>query len=372
MYKRQAQGGTFIGNAGARYTPTVNGGTLYAHWTANEYQIAFDGNGATSGSMENQKAKYDVPITLNANKYERTGYTFTGWNTASDGTGTSLEDRQEVKNLTTEKDGIVTLYAQWKANSYIIHFDGNGATEGAMEDIPAVYDQDVTLPPNLYIRTTEQGASVFRGWNRDSAVCETEFANQETVRNLTPKNGAVVTLYAIWDDCPQIEAVDRYFSLDFAQQGKITEEELLSIASATDREDGTLENRTSGQIAESGINGSLSLYGYAATDFTELTDSASVSMTYKAVDSIGNTVYKTITVFVTNTEPLARTDFCYTRFINEKYFYADYGNGGLHPASVWRNNPEYQSTLENALMNLKNETRAEQYYIKDKTIRKKT
>lgn len=359
-------GGTFIGNAGAKYTPTVNGGTLYAHWTANDYQIAFDGNGATSGSMENQKAKYDVPVTLNPNEFERTGYTFTGWNTSPDGTGTSYADKQQVKNLTTEKNGVVTLYAQWSANSYTIHFDGNGATDGAMEDIPAVYDQDVTLPPNLFVRTTEQGESVFTGWNRDGAVYETEFADQDTVRNLTPEDGAVVTLYAIWDDCPEIEAVDRYFSLDFAQQGKITEEELLSTASATDREDIELENRTSTQIAENGINGSLSLYGYAATDFTGMTDSGSVSMTYKAVDSIGNTVYKTVTVFITNTEPLAQTDFCYTRFINEKYFGADYDNGGLHPESVWRNDPEYRSVLESALTNQKNGDSEEIFYLRKK------
>lgn len=365
-----ANGGTFIGNAGAKYTPTANGGTLYAHWTANDYQIAFDGNGADSGNMENQKAKYDVPVTLNPNEFERIGYTFTGWNTVPDGTGIAYTDQEEVMNLTTEKDGIVTLYAQWEANSYTIHFDGNGATDGAMEDIPAVYDQDIVLPPNLFVRTTERGESVFTGWNRDSAVYETEFADQETVRNLTPENGAVVTLYAIWDDCPQIEAVDRYFSLDFAQQGNITEEELLSTASAVDREDGTLENRTSMQIAASGINGSLSLYGYAATDFTGMTDSGSVSMTYKAVDSIGNTVYKTVTIFITNTEPLAQTDFCYPRFINEKYYKATYENGGVHSESVWRNNPEYRSTLENALTNLKNDTPTEQYRIKDKTIKR--
>lgn len=363
-----AEGGTFIGNAGAKYTPTSNGGTLYAHWTANDYQIAFDGNGATSGSMENQKVKYDVPVTLNPNKFERTGYTFTGWNTAPDGTRQSYADKQEVKNLTTEKDGIVTLYAQWRANTYTIHFDGNGATDGAMEDIPAVYDQDVILPPNLFVRVTDQGESVFIGWNQDSAVYEAEFADQDTVKNLTPEDGASVILYAIWDDCPQIEAVDRYFSLDFAQQGRITEEELLSTASAVDREDGTLENRTSVQISETGINGSLSLYGYAATDFTGMTDSGSVSMTYKAVDSIGNTIYKTVTIFITNTQPLPQTDFCYPRFINEKYYGTAYNNGGLHPDSVWLNESQYQSTLENALTNLKNNTPIEQYRIKDKTI----
>lgn len=337
--------------------------TLTANWTANDYQIAFDGNGATEGEMENQQAIYDVPVTLHKNEFERTGYIFTGWNTTPDGTGASFADEEEVMNLTTEGHGIVTLYAQWKANAYTIHFEGNGATEGAMEDIAAVYDQDVVLPPNLFIRVTEQGESVFQGWGLDGAVYEPDFADQETVRNLTPEDEAVVTLYAIWDDCPRIEAVDRYFSLDFAQKGKITEEELLSTASATDREDGVLENRTSNQIAETGINGSLSLYGYAATDFTQMTDSGSVSMTYKAVDSIGNTVYKTVTVYITNTEPLEQTDFQYTRFINEKYYGASYEKGGLHPESIWRNNPEYKNALENALLNLKNETPVETYSI---------
>ena len=235
-----------------------------------------------------------------------------------------------------------------------------------MEDISAVYDQDIILPPNQFVRTTEEGGSVFTGWNLENGIYDAEFADQETVRNLTAEAGAVVTLYAIWDDCPKIEAVDRYFSLSFAQQGKITEEELLSTASATDREDGDLESRTSAQIDVVGINGSLSLYGYAATDFTELTDSASVSMTYKAVDSIGNTVYKTVTVYITNTQPVAQTDFVYTRFINEKYYKASYENGGLHPRSVWRNDATYQSTLQNALSNMKNETLGETYYIKKK------
>lgn len=360
------EGGEFIGKEGATYTPEVSGTTLYAHWVANDYEIAFDGNGATSGNMENQKAKYDEVITLQPNQFERTGYTFTGWNTNSDGTGTALENQQQVKNLTTEENGTVILYAQWKANAYIIHFDGNEATDGAMEDISAVYNQDITLPPNQFVRTTEQGESVFTGWNLENGIYDAEFADQQTVRNLSAEDGAVVTLYAIWDDCPEIEAVDRYFSLSFAQQGKITEEELLSTASATDREDGELENRTGAQIAETGINGSLSLYGYATTDFTELTASASVSMTYKAVDSIGNTVYKTVTVYITNTEPIAQTDFAYTRFINEKYYKAAYENGGLHPKSVWRIDPAYESTLQNALANLKNETPEETYYIKKK------
>lgn len=290
---------------------------------------------------------------------ERSGYRFAGWYTKPKG-GNLIGNAGETY---IPDAGGRTLYAQWKANTYIIRFDGNGATEGSMEDIPAVYDQDITLPPNLFIRITDQGESVFNGWNQDNTVYETQYADQETVRNFTPEDGAIVTLYAIWDDCPEIEAVDRYFSLDFARQGKITEEELLSTAAATDCEDGGLENRTSEQIAESGLNRSLSLYGYAATDFTEFTDSGSVSMTYKAVDSAGNTVYKTVTVFISNTEPLPQTEFQYTRVINEKYYKAAYEAGGLHPKSIWRSNVEYQNVFEGAVRNLKNDTPEDKYSI---------
>lgn len=358
-----ANGGTFVGNAGEKYTPDANGGTLYAHWTANDYQIAFDGNGATSGSMENQKAKYDVPVTLKQNVFQKTGYTFTGWNTKPDGTGTSFADQEEVKNLTTEKDGTVTLYAQWRANIYTIHFDGNGATDGIMEDIPAVYDEELTLPPNVFVRLTEQGESAFNGWNQDNASNEPEFTDEETIINLTPEDGAVITLYAVWNDCPEIQAVDRYFSLDFAQKGGITEEELLSTASATDREDGTLENRTSEQVAENGLNGSLSLHEYEAADFIGMTESGTRNITYRAVDNMGKTVYKTVTIFITSTEPQGQTDFCYMRFINEKYYKADYGDGGLHPNSAWRQDPQYHNVLAEAMKNFANDSPEETYRI---------
>ena len=237
-------------------------------------------------------------------------------------------NRAWVANLATRQGETVTLTADWTPGS-------------------------VTLP------TATRPGYQFAGWYTETEG-GTFIGNAGETYTPTANGG---TLYAHWDECPQIEAVDRYFSLDFAQKGKITEEELLSTASATDREDGVLENRTSTQVAEVGINGSLSLYGYAATDFTQMTDSGSISITYKAVDSIGNTVYKTVTVFITDTEPLEQTDFQYTRFINEKYYEASYENGGFHPDSIWRNNPEYADALERALANLKNETPVESYRI---------
>ncbi|MEG1946737.1 MAG: hypothetical protein RR139_06545, partial [Lachnospiraceae bacterium] len=167
---------------------------------------------------------------------------------------------------------------------------------------------------------------------------------------------------------PQIESCDRYFTLDYAKAGKITEEELLRTAAGTDREDSTLENRTSAQVAEQGLPGSLSLYGYATTDFTQLTDDAEVSMTYRAVDSAGNKVSETVTVHITNTAPQEPTEVSYTRFINEKYYHAPYEEGGLHPNSIWRTDPEHKALLERTLKNLKNNTPEQTFFFTHEDI----
>ncbi len=48
---------------------------------------------------------------------------------------------------------------------------------------------------------------------------------------VTSQNGAVIPLYAIWDDCPWIQASDLYYTLEQAQNGFITDMEILSHAS---------------------------------------------------------------------------------------------------------------------------------------------
>ena len=63
--------------------------------------------------MENQVIYIDFEPALKANSYTRKGYTFIGWNTAADGSGTAYRDGASVKNLTNELGGTVTLYAQW-------------------------------------------------------------------------------------------------------------------------------------------------------------------------------------------------------------------------------------------------------------------
>lgn len=76
--------------------------------------IAFDGNGATGGSMPNQQISAGQSANLNTNQYTRSGYDFTGWNTNAGGTGTSYADGASYTAPTSSAGQTVTLYAQWE------------------------------------------------------------------------------------------------------------------------------------------------------------------------------------------------------------------------------------------------------------------
>lgn len=61
---------------------------------------------------------------LNTNTFTRTNYTFAGWNTAADGSGTAYANNA---SFTMETDGI-TLYAQWSETVYNITYKPDGTT----------------------------------------------------------------------------------------------------------------------------------------------------------------------------------------------------------------------------------------------------
>ena len=174
-------------------TPSV---TLVARWTANSYTIGFDKNADDAeGSMSDLDADYDETVTLTANSFTRTGYTFAGWNTEADGSGDAYTDGEEVTNLTDEEEGSVTLYAQWTANSYTIRFDKNAdSAVGTMADQTAAYDENVTLTENAFTRT----GYTFAGWSTEADGSGDDYTDGTTVTNLTDEEDGSVTLYAQW------------------------------------------------------------------------------------------------------------------------------------------------------------------------------
>lgn len=169
---------------------SVHGETVYAHWNANSYNIRFDGNKASSGSMDAEYILYDETKPLAANAYKKTGYTFTGWNTKADGSGKTYHDEDNVLNLAT--NGVITLYAQWSANHYSVVFDRNHATGGVVGAVSMIYDQSRQLPANGFTRTGYQ----FDGWNTKADGSGQSYKDKAYVTNLA--TGGVTTLYAQW------------------------------------------------------------------------------------------------------------------------------------------------------------------------------
>ena len=111
---------------------------LGAYEVPNYYNIIYDANGATGGSVPQDDQKYEenalVTVKVNSDNLVKTGYTFKGWNTQADGKGTAYAVDDTFPMGT---DNII-LYAEWVANqTYTVKYDANGATSGIVpQDSP--------------------------------------------------------------------------------------------------------------------------------------------------------------------------------------------------------------------------------------------
>lgn len=181
------------GNTSNPRTATVTGDATYtAQFTENKYTIAFNGNGNTGGSMSSlTNVGYDDSKTLTANAFTKTGYTFNGWNTKADGSGTSYADKASVSKLSATNGATVTLYAKWKANSYTINFNANGGS-GSMSNFTMTYDKAQSLTANSFTRTGYD----FLGWSTSNTATTATYADKASVKNLA--TSGTVTLYAVW------------------------------------------------------------------------------------------------------------------------------------------------------------------------------
>ena len=218
-------------------------------------------------------------------------------------------------------------------------------------------------------------ASVFMGWSledgKDTFI--PQWKAGDAVRNLVAEDGGEITLYAVWDDCPWIQAQDLYYTLEQAQSGFITEEEILSHATATDREDGSpILPGTNPAPSDPEVFTSFTIPDYQAEEFTNLQHDFAASENLTVVDHVGNTYVKQIMVHVTDTTPkkLIQMDLTgVTRFINSKYYNKSFEEGGLEDNSIWKVDPEYKAALESALNNMDHDTPVETYVFSKETIK---
>ena len=154
------------------------------------YTIKYDGNGSTTGVPSDHDKKHGTSTTLSSSTPTRTGYTFAGWNTKADGSGTNY-----AKGASYSANADVTLYAKWTAHTYTVKFNANGGT-GTMASQSFTYGVEQKLTANSFTRT---GYS-FNSWNTNTGGTGTKYTNQQSVQDLTSTNNGTVNLYAQWTE----------------------------------------------------------------------------------------------------------------------------------------------------------------------------
>lgn len=171
------------------YSPPSSNTTLYARWSASSYQVTYYGNDNTSGTPPGAVTKlYNESHTvLGPGNLAKTGHTFGGWNTDSDGTGNNY-----VENDTFTVLGAVDLFAKWVAETYPVTYDGNTNDSGsAPSSQTKVYGVTLTLASGS--GSLVKSGFNFAGWNTAANGSGTAYASGASYA----LNAALV-LYAQW------------------------------------------------------------------------------------------------------------------------------------------------------------------------------
>ena len=141
------------GRAYGKYDKTANA-TLYAKWTPKNYTVTLDATGGTNSGTVTAEYDADMP---SISKPVKKGYTFLGYFTGQNGTGTMYYNANAVSARKYDKTDGLMLYAAWKANTYKVTFDMQGGT-GTETSTNATYDSKMpTVTPPVRDGYTFEG-----------------------------------------------------------------------------------------------------------------------------------------------------------------------------------------------------------------------
>ena len=241
-----ANGGSKVGNAGAKYTPSANT-TFYAHWKSSTYNISYAGmTGASFGSSHPTSAAFGTQFTVNAPS--RTGYAFAGWDiTGMDSTthtyGSATTTATQLKNCTattfknlwgtyggaTAPAGTVTFTAKWTGKyaefdsstgtlTFKDYVNGsnppaNGSTNGNITYYSGFENTTASTPSNC-LWQAKSGSIKKVVFNTTVAPKSTAYwfagcSQLESISYLTRINTAnTVSMASMFDGCSKLAYVD--------------------------------------------------------------------------------------------------------------------------------------------------------------------
>jgi len=169
------------------YTFTPTGIVTVTPVIGQIFNVTYNLNGGTGTTPTTQQCIAGNSITAAASTgFERTGYTFSKWNTKSNGKGTNVN-----AGASYTVNGATTLYAMWVANVYTVTLDKNGGTGGS-DSVNATYNANM---PSMSKPSREN--YVFDGYY-DALEGGTKYYNANGSSARTWNKAENSTLYAHW------------------------------------------------------------------------------------------------------------------------------------------------------------------------------
>ena len=180
-----------IGKAGSHYARLVRGGQFADSFDSlkTASMVTYNGNGSSGGSVPVGSISYangaTVTVLGNTGSLVKTGATFAGWNTVSNGSGANYPGSGDANFTIGVAD--VTLYAQWMLNTYTVSFNTNGGSPVASQSV--LYNGTATAPA-----APTKAGSTFAGWYADAGLTSAFTFGTSISGN--------VTLYVNWTPVP--------------------------------------------------------------------------------------------------------------------------------------------------------------------------
>ncbi len=176
-------------------------------------KVTFNANGG-SGTMADQSFTAGTTVALNANAFTRAGYSFAGWATNADGTGT-LYSNSAAQALY----GDLYLYARWTALTYSITYNSTNSAlgpESGAGSAPATQTGSGVASITLSNNTLAATGFTFAGWATSNGSTTVTYTNQQSIpitQNLT------LTLFPVWNCNPTTTTANGYTVNSFTAVG---------------------------------------------------------------------------------------------------------------------------------------------------------
>ena len=174
---------TYTGGQGKYTYNRFYGSWLNFYTEKKKYTVSYKGNGGEITSTDSSKI-FLCGDNLTFPRATRSGYTVNGWRDSAGNTGTVYS----TNSIVCSRELI--LYAQWRANQYKIHYDGNGGN-GIMDDSTVTYGSSFTLQVNTFAKNGYK----FLGWSKKKGSEQADYDDEEKI---TYDTASDLTLYAVW------------------------------------------------------------------------------------------------------------------------------------------------------------------------------